>query len=151
LGNGAKTAWSVVYLSDTTLVGRLVPYAYGIRLGSDSTYHISFYADNRNDGPINFVVFCQPNGITASSPVPGPDIPAGFVLRSIPCDVPVYTMPGGIPTSATIKNGQTWFVSPTPVKDERGNSWTEIFVASSTNGFIPTRCVGGKPADYAGN
>ena len=71
-----------------------------------------------------------------------PSIPSGFALHTITCTVAVYTMAGGVPVSnATIIGGQTWFVSPTPVKDAQGKLWTEIFVGGFTDGFIPTSCV----------
>ncbi|MBK9751510.1 MAG: hypothetical protein IPO91_32745 [Chloroflexi bacterium] len=81
---------------------------------------------------------------TACTPtVPGPSAPSSFVLHTITCDVPVYNAPGGEPISgATIRTGQTWYVSPTPVSGSDGESWTEIFNAGWTNGFIPTSCVG---------
>ncbi len=78
----------------------------------------------------------------ADSPVAGPPIPSGFVLKTITCDVPVYDTPGGKPVgSNAITAGQTWYVNPTPVKDAAGKSWTEIFVAGYTNGYVPTSCV----------
>ena len=91
--------------------------------------------------------------ISNSAFIPGPGIPAGFVLRTITCDVAVFQNAGGAPvaTGEHIINGQTWFVSPTPVKDNKSKWWTEIFAGGSTDGFIPTSCVGGKPANYAGS
>ena len=79
---------------------------------------------------------------SAGPNLPGPGIPSGFVLHTITCTVAVYDTAGGKPVSgATILSGQTWFVSPTPVKDNSGKSWTEIFVGSALDGFIPTNCV----------
>ncbi len=73
----------------------------------------------------------------------GPPLPAGFVLRTIHCNVAVYDQPGGVPVGENrIVAGQTWYVNPTPVKAPDGASWTEIFVGGFTNGFIPTSCVG---------
>jgi hypothetical protein len=72
----------------------------------------------------------------------GPPIPAGFVLKTITCDVAVYDAPGGNPVgSDALKSGQTWYVNPTPKKDAAGKSWTEVFVAGYTNGYVPTSCV----------
>jgi hypothetical protein len=72
----------------------------------------------------------------------GPTIPAGFVLHTITCDVPVYNLPGGSPVGDNkITNGQTWFVNPLPVTAADGTSWTEIFVSGYTDGYIPTGCV----------
>jgi hypothetical protein len=73
----------------------------------------------------------------------GPGIPAGFQLRSVTCNTPVYDQPAGTPVSGTeVTAGQTWYVSPTPVMAANGTSWTEIFTSSSPDGFIPTSCVG---------
>ena len=81
----------------------------------------------------------------------GPPIPSGFVLRTITCNTPVYESAGGraVSTGEAITAGQTWFVSPTPVT-VGGTSWTEIFVSGTPNVFIPTSCVGDKPAGYGG-
>ena len=76
----------------------------------------------------------------------GPPIPAGFVLRTITCDVAVFDTPGGQPVGSNkITAGQSWYVNPKAVTGPSGDSWTEIFVSSETNPFIPTRCVGGYP------
>lgn len=75
--------------------------------------------------------------------VPGPGIPAGFELRTILCDVPVYNLPAGSPVgSDMLRAGQTWYVNPTPVEAADGTSWTEVFVSSYINPYIPTACVG---------
>ena len=81
-----------------------------------------------------------------------PHVPADFVLRTITCNTVVYTQAGGVPvaTGSQITNGQTWYVSPTPVTIGDTN-WTEIYVGSRTDPFIPTACVGDKPAGYSGN
>jgi hypothetical protein len=72
----------------------------------------------------------------------GPGVPAGFVLKTITCNVAVYDAPGGKPVgSNAITSGQTWYVNPTPKKDAAGKSWTEVFVAGYSNGFVPTSCV----------
>ncbi|MBX3082667.1 MAG: hypothetical protein KF716_13600 [Anaerolineae bacterium] len=74
----------------------------------------------------------------------GPPIPAGFVLRTITCDVAVFDAPGGQPVGDNrIKGGQTWYVNPKSVKAADGQAWTEIFVSGTPNGYIPTKCVGG--------
>ncbi len=75
---------------------------------------------------------------------PGPGVPAGFVLRTITCETPVYNTAAGQPVgSGMIHAGQTWYVNPTPVDGADGISWTEIFNGGRVNGFIPTSCVGG--------
>jgi hypothetical protein len=72
----------------------------------------------------------------------GPALPGGFVLKTITCDVAVFDAPGGKPVGSNmIKGGQTWYVNPTPKKDAAGKSWTEVFVAGYTNGYVPTSCV----------
>lgn len=69
--------------------------------------------------------------------------PAGFVIHYITCDVAVFSERSlGRPTSARITNGQRWYVSEKPVLGKDGQNWTEVFVGSSQDGFIPTRCVG---------
>jgi hypothetical protein len=79
---------------------------------------------------------------TNTDPLPGTGVPAGFVLKTVTCDVAVFNTPGGYPVGDNkIVGGQTWFVNPKPVKDAAGKSWTEVFVAGSTNGYIPTSCV----------
>ncbi|MHB8625504.1 MAG: hypothetical protein ACYDBJ_00785 [Aggregatilineales bacterium] len=72
----------------------------------------------------------------------GSGAPAGFVLHTITCTVPVFNTPAGNPVgSNVILGGQTWFVNPTPVMDRFGRFWTEIFVAGPVDAFIPTPCV----------
>jgi hypothetical protein len=72
----------------------------------------------------------------------GPAVPAGFVLKTITCDVAVFNTPGGYPVGDNrLKAGQTWFVNPTPTKDDKGKSWTEVFPGGYSNGFVPTSCV----------
>jgi len=83
--------------------------------------------------------------------VPGRAIPDGFVLRTIICTVSVFDTPNGTPVAgAVIKNGQTWYVNPTSVPvtgNPKFPNWTEIFVSGTTNGYIPTACVGAPPAN----
>ncbi len=97
-----------------------------------------------------------PNYVAPAGVFQGPAIPGGFVLRTITCDVAVFNTPGGTPlaTGEKIKAGQTWYVNPTPVKVSNNAlypQWTEIFNSGQSNGFIPTSCVGGKPAGYTGD
>lgn len=80
---------------------------------------------------------CLPSSFT------GAGIPAGFVMHNIVCTVPVYTQPAGVPVgNDRVLSGQTWFVNPTPVEGADGEQWTEIFVGSAINPWIPTECVG---------
>lgn len=72
----------------------------------------------------------------------GAGIPAGFVMHSISCTTPVYTQAAGIPVgNDRVLAGQTWFVNPTPVEGADGEQWTEIYVGSAINPWIPTECV----------
>ncbi len=92
---------------------------------------------------------CPQSAADIPATVFGPVIPSGFVLRTITCDVDVFDTAAGTPTTGHITNGQSWFVSPTAVQATGSgfDSWTEIFVGSLNNGFIPTACVGGYPPD----
>lgn len=81
--------------------------------------------------------------VPQSGPRPPPSIPAGFVLRTIICDTPVYNQAAGTPVEgAKITLGQTWYVSPTYVYGSDGRNWSEIFAGGYTNGWIETRCIG---------
>lgn len=149
LGTGTTKAYGDLDVNAVIVFHQFpVPNVVSYTIPADGIYDVMVYNDPflDGDGPIDFVFTCQG---AASEPepesVPGPGVPDGFVLRTIVCDVPVYTQAGGIATSAAITNGQTWFVNPTPEKDSAGVLWTEIFVASYVNGYIPTGCVGGKP------
>lgn len=74
----------------------------------------------------------------------GPAYPAGYVQRTILCDVPVYNTPGGAPVGDNaLTAGQSWHVNPTPVEGPDGQQWTEVFVGGYQRPFIPTACVGG--------
>jgi hypothetical protein len=80
--------------------------------------------------------------VACQSGYAGPNLPNGFVLKTLTCNVAVYDAPAGKPVGGNaVTNGQTWFVNPTPKTGPDGQSWTEIFVAGYTNGFVPTRCV----------
>jgi hypothetical protein len=103
----------------------------------DGVVIIDVRADNPCVGPAGFQ---------------GAPIPSGFVLRTITCNTPVYDTAAGKPLSSgeAVTAGQTWYVSPTPKLVAKA-SWTEIFNNGYSDGFIPTQCVGGRPAGYAGN
>jgi len=101
------------------------------------------------DDELVLTATCAPNAFA------GPAIPAGFVLRTIVCDVAVFNLASGtpLPTGERIRLGQTWYVNPKPVavsNNAQYPKWTEIFTSGYINGFIPTACVGGKPAGYTG-
>jgi hypothetical protein len=99
----------------------------------------------------NFTFTCTGSGITdlvftntriKGFVFSGPVVPEGFVLRTIACDTPVFATPGGEAVqNARITAGQTWFVNPEPVEGADGQLWTEIFVSSYVNPYIPTPCV----------
>jgi len=81
---------------------------------------------------------------TTITPFTGAGIPAGFVMHYITCTTPVYTQAAGVPVgNDRVLEGQTWFVDPEPVEGADGQQWTEIFVGSFINPWIPTACVGG--------
>lgn len=80
---------------------------------------------------------------TVAADPPGPGVPAGFVLVTITCDVAVYDTPAGSPVGDNaVRAGQTWFVNPESVEGDDGRQWTEIFVSSRINPYIPTACIG---------
>lgn len=82
-----------------------------------------------------------PGGSTST--FAGPGIPNGFVFVHISCTTAVYDTPAGSPVgAAAVTEGQTWFVNPIPVEGTDGKSWTEIFVSSTINPYIPTNCIG---------
>jgi len=91
---------------------------------------------------------------TPSSSIATNSTPAPFVLRIINCNVAVYDAPNGNPIpGAFITLGQTWFVStqiPVTNANVQAPNWTEVYVGSTVDGFIPTNCVGGRPAGYLG-
>lgn len=73
----------------------------------------------------------------------GPAVPAGWVQKTITCDVAVFDQPGGNPVgSDRIKAGQVFYVNPTPKDAPDGESWSQVFVSSSPSPWIPTKCVG---------
>ncbi|MBX3083416.1 MAG: hypothetical protein KF716_17415 [Anaerolineae bacterium] len=84
-----------------------------------------------------------PYVLSISGGFAGRGIPDGFVLRTITCTVAVFDSPGGSAVGDNrVLGGQTWYVNPKATKTAAGESWTEIFVSGTTNGWIPTRCVG---------
>jgi hypothetical protein len=65
-------------------------------------------------------------------------------MHTIACTTPVYSEPAGVPVGNDhVLAGQTWYVDPTPVEGADGQLWTEVFVGSAINPWIPTECVGG--------
>ncbi|HEX3052778.1 MAG TPA: hypothetical protein VHP83_19120 [Aggregatilineaceae bacterium] len=75
-------------------------------------------------------------------PYQGAPIPAGFQLRTITCDTPVYDSPAGSPVGENrIRAGQTWYVNTTAKTAGDGSSWSEVFVAGYKNGYVPSSCV----------
>jgi hypothetical protein len=101
-----------------------------------------YSADSFTINAVCFSAGSEPIVSIASIPTVGPARPDNFVLKTIGCTVPVYDSPAGKPIGDNkITSGQTWFVNPTPVAGKDGQKWTEIFVGSYLNGYIPTRCV----------
>lgn len=88
---------------------------------------------------------CTTGDAATPAPVavyPGAVTANGFVLKTLVCDTPVYTAPGGTPVgNNAVKRGQTWYVNPVPVKDIRGRLWTEIYVSGSPTSYVPANCV----------
>jgi hypothetical protein len=110
-------------------------------MAPDTLTHVSLTVSI--GGSLSFDYYCS-----GGAPVSGPPIPAGFVLRTITCNVAVFDAPGGSPVgSNAITNGQTWYVNPKSVKDAAGKAWTEIFVGGYNDGYVPTSCIGGYPAN----
>jgi hypothetical protein len=111
------------------------------------------FEDSDTSDTATFYYTCNLGGSVPPAPsgFVGPAIPGDFVLRTITCNTPVYAAAGGIPvpTGEKITAGQTWFVNPKPVTIGK-TSWTEFFDGGYINGFIPTACVGDKPAGYMG-
>jgi hypothetical protein len=71
-----------------------------------------------------------------------PSLPAGFVLRTITCNTPVFDSPGGVQVGANaLRAGQTWYVNPTPVDGTDNQLWTEVFVSGFNNVYVPSACV----------
>jgi hypothetical protein len=72
----------------------------------------------------------------------GPGLPSGFALKTITCDVALFDAPGGHPVGDNVlKLGQTWYVNPETRADGAGVAWTEVFVSSYQNGYVPASCV----------
>ena len=94
--------------------------------------------------PSNPLPPVPPTVPNTASAFAGVGIPAGFIMHTISCTTPVYTDPAGVPVGEDrVLAGQTWYVDPAPVEGADGRQWTEIFVGSAINPWIPTECVGG--------
>ncbi len=116
---------------------------------ADTPITVHFSLTQGPGGPAvfsNTIVLSKCNGgsiISGGSGSAVPEIPGNFVLRTITCTEAVYDLPGGSPVGSNeITAGQTWYVSPTPVKDAKGNLWTAVFVGGFQNGYIRSVCVG---------
>jgi len=139
LGTPGTQAFGDVWVNNVFFAKQVpVPAVISYTIPADGNY--DFETGNnpflKGNGPINFVLHC-------ASTVPGPSAPTGFTLHYITCDVVVFQVPDfSFPTAARISQNQRWYVSNIPVKAKDGTNWTEIFIASYQDGFIPTRCVG---------
>ncbi|HRE49354.1 MAG TPA: hypothetical protein PLD47_16640 [Aggregatilineales bacterium] len=72
----------------------------------------------------------------------GPGVPSGYVLLTMTCDMAVFDMPGGNPVGNNrVKSGQTFYTNPKTKLDANGESWTQIFVSSRIDPWVPSRCV----------
>jgi hypothetical protein len=87
--------------------------------------------------PLRSITHCR------NSSFEGPPLPAGFVLKTMTCTVAAAQSPGGdvVPGIKPLIPGATWFMSPTPVKDANGKLWTEVFVGSWNDVYIPAECA----------
>jgi hypothetical protein len=127
------------------------PSSYSVAANTSITVSITTYNGLNQSGGISYVstavINCSTgiaSSVSGGSPAGnfGVGVPSGFVLHTITCTIAVYDSAGGGPVSGTkIISGQTWFVNPTPVRDAKGEHWTEIFVGGPIDGFIPTTCV----------
>lgn len=126
---------------------------------ASSTYSFVFRSDlqvaGASVGTTTTTISCNAGAFSASSTFAvataafvGPGIPSGFVLRAIACNTAVFDRPGGQAVGSNrILAGQTWYVNPKPSDpDADGRRWTEIFVSSFVNGYVPAECVGGQEA-----
>jgi hypothetical protein len=131
---------SVTFAGPASIPGTLTFLVTGpLPIGSDG---IGFYVDSVGGDETYDVNATCTDAPAAGTTYTGPGIPNSFQLRTITCDVAVFTAPGGSPVgNDRIIAGQTWYVNPTSVNAATGEAWTEIFVSGRINGYIPTRCV----------
>ncbi|CAG1010280.1 MAG: hypothetical protein IAE83_13150 [Anaerolinea sp.] len=137
-GGFVDTPYHYIPLSGAGTYSFTIPYNRTLPEGSTVNFdeiHL------HSTGPDDFVVIVS--GVyTCSSSYAGPGVPAGYVLKYITCDVAVFNAPGGTPIgSDAVKAGQTFYVNPTPKTAPDGESWTQVFVSSTPDPWIPTRCV----------
>lgn len=78
----------------------------------------------------------------AAQPTATPTPSGAWAMRLIVCDTPIYDAPGGRPVGENrLRNGQSWFVNPVPVRDAAGNLWTAVNVSGSSLVYVPSYCV----------
>jgi hypothetical protein len=139
----------IAAFADARLLGDTIPaftedFFYGVAPVSNPI-RFRLVSDAGNGLPEQ--VIWDLTGLSPCLPPPpfqGAGIPAGFVMHHITCTTPVYTEAAGVPVgSDQVLAGQTWYVDPTPVEGTDGQQWTEIFVGSFINPWIPSVCVGG--------
>ena len=147
----------MLYVYSNTDSTELITQAFAVTGGSFD-FTVTFAAQSAGE-ELNYEVWGSPSTDTANyawdgesyfyldancqDVLSGPPIPSNYVLRTITCDVALFATPAGSPVGdARVTAGQTWYVNPTPVKGSDGKSWTQIFVSSYTDPYIPTACVG---------
>ncbi|MBX3086684.1 MAG: hypothetical protein KF716_33935 [Anaerolineae bacterium] len=137
---GSSGSWSIdvpanTQAGDTLKITVIVP-----KSDADESGSLSSITFNCSTGAVissEFIIDYPAGGD------PGPAIPDGYVLRTITCDVAVFDAPGGNPVGDNrIKAGQTFYVSPDATADASGANWSQVFVSSRSNPWIPTRCIG---------
>jgi hypothetical protein len=111
-------------------------YTYG---GGAQPGGLGWYIQSATGGTVNVTMDCNVGGQGWE----GPGIPAGFVLKTIVCDVAAVQSPGGpvVPNIKPLVPGATWFMNPKAVKDAQGKLWTEVFLGGYNNAFIPANCA----------
>jgi len=152
---GVGTVFSAVYdiAAGSYNSYGITPSAYTVAPHTLITFTDSIYNGPSQTGGIAFTVTanfdCTTGALVSTSTTigggnkPGPQVPGGFVLKQVTCTTPINIQPSGTQTagSAVVVAGQRWYVSPTPIKDKTGKSWTELFDGGYSDGYIPTSCV----------
>ena len=134
----------------TLQVNSVLEGVLSIAQGQSVTLEYTFPADGTYDvvvATVSALATQQWSCAVAAAPstpaqsAPGPGIPAGFVLRTITCDTPLYTTPEGspVPGGAAVTTGQTWYLAP--AADEENPDWVEGFFGGYTNAWLPAECI----------
>jgi len=153
---GVGTVWNYAESINHPLTSSIYgihPSAYSVAPHTLLTFTDTVYNGLNETGGIDLTVTanfdCTTGALVSTSTTigggnnPGPQVPGGFVLKQVTCTTPINIQPSGTQTagSAVVVAGQRWYVSPTPIKDKTGKSWTELFDGGYSDGYIPTSCV----------